>query len=146
MGFFSVDHAEEVHQESQEINDPAWDCTLIKKMKEHKDTICNAIYTWEDADVWDFIKDRGITTNPLYEIGFVRVGCVGCPLARKEEREKEFELFPTYKQAYINAFDKMIAKREQRDVKTDWKNGEEVFNWWQEYDSDTIEGQMSLFD
>ena len=146
MVFFSLDHAEEVHRESQEINDPAWDCTLIQKAKEHGDLTVNAIYEWSDRDVWDFIKDRGIEVNPLYEMGFRRVGCVLCPLATKQEKLKEIEMFPTYKQAFINVFEKMIHMDGFKGGKdTKWRTGEEVFNWWIENERDQIDGQLSLF-
>ena len=48
--FFSLDHAEEVHQESQAIQDEAWDCTLIKIMKEHNEVVVNPIYYWSDEE------------------------------------------------------------------------------------------------
>lgn len=134
-----------MHRESQEINDPAWDCTLIKTMKEHKDTVVNAIYEWSDRDVWDFIKDRGIEINPLYDMGFRRVGCVGCPLATKAEKQKEFELFPTYKKAYINAFQKVVDMRGLSNSSGKWTSGEAMFNWWTEAD-EQIEGQISMFE
>lgn len=143
--FFSLDHAEEVHRESQEINDPVWDCTLIKTMREHGDTTVNAIYEWTDEDVWEFIKDRKIEVNPLYAMGFRRVGCVLCPLATKSEKEKECMLFPQYKKNYIAAFERMIHQEGWRkNVK--WKTGEEVFDWWIEADKDKIDGQTDIFD
>lgn len=145
--YFSYDHAEEVHKESQEINDENWDCTLITTMKKNKDVVVNAIYEWEDRDIWDFIKDRGIEVNLLYEMGFSRVGCILCPMASKTEKMKQIELFPTYKQAYINAAEKLLkspAFQKRKDVK--WKTGEDVFNWWMELDTDQIEGQINMLD
>lgn len=52
--FFSLEHAIEVHQESQEIQDDAWDCTLIKTMKEHNEVVVNPIYYWSDEDIWKY--------------------------------------------------------------------------------------------
>ena len=143
--FFSVDHAEEVHRESQEINDPAWDCTLIKSMKDHKDTTVNAIYEWEDEDVWDFIRDRQIEVNPLYAMGFRRVGCVLCPLATKAEKQRECEMFPQYRANFEAAFDRMIHSKTYKNNGTKWTTGKEVFEWWMELDTQ-IEGQMDIFD
>ena len=145
--FFSLDHAEEVHRESQEINDPVWDCTLIKTMKEHGDTTLNAIYEWSDADVWDFIRDRSIEVNPLYAMGYRRVGCIMCPLASHSEKLKMCKDFPQYRENLIWIFDTMIRQdgwRGRKDSK--WNTGEEVFNWWIENESKEIEGQLSLFD
>lgn len=142
--FFSLDHAEEVHRESQEIQDPAWDCTLIKRMKEHGEVVTNAIYEWTDSDIWDFINDRKMEVNPLYAMGYRRVGCVMCPLAPKRNRLKMCEDFPQYKANFITCFDRMIREKGfRRNGK--WRSGEQCFEWWIETGGIDIPGQMSLF-
>lgn len=90
----------------------------------------NPIIEWTDDDVWDYISAESIEVNPKYRDGYKRVGCVGCPLSSKCNRMRQFEEYPTYKRAYIRAFDKMLDARKERWSKTDWKNGEEVFEWW----------------
>ena len=134
-------------KESQEIQDDAWDCTLIKSAKENKDLTVNAIYEWTDEDVWDFIKDRNIEVNPLYSQGFRRVGCALCPLSTPEEKKRVIQMYPTYMKAYINAAQKMLesdAYKRKENVR--WKNGKEVFDWWVELDKNDIDGQMSFDD
>lgn len=143
--YYSLSHVAEVHKESQEIQDDNWDCTFIKTMKEHKDTVVNPIYEWEDADIWEYIRAKEIKVNPLYNMGYERVGCIGCPLAPYHHRVKEFKDFPKYKQMYINAFQKMLNNYTQK-AKTDWKSGEDVFEWWMEEYKRMPKGQMSLFD
>lgn len=135
-----------MHQESQEIQDDAWDCTLIKTMKEHQDSIVNPVYEWSDADVWDYIKRYELQVNPLYDMGYERVGCIGCPLAPYHQRKKEFADFPKYKTLYINAFDKAIENRKKRGLKEIWKTGQEMFDWWMEENKYNVKGQMSLFE
>lgn len=88
------------------------------------------IIDWTDNDVWDYISAESIEVNPKYRDGYKRVGCVGCPLATKCNRMREFEEYPTYKRAYIRAFDKMLDVRKSEGLQTDWKTGEEVFEWW----------------
>lgn len=103
---------------------------------------CNPIIDWTDRNVWDYIHDNHIATNPMYCI-FGRIGCIGCPLAGKHDREKEFKLFPTYQRAYIRTFDQMLeARRRDKLDCENWKSGIDVFNWWMEYD--IIPGQLSL--
>lgn len=136
----------EVHSESQEIQDDAWDCTLIKNMKEKKDSIVNPIYDWLDSDIWDYIKQQNIKVNPLYERGYSRVGCIGCPLAGYKHKLKEFSDYPKYKALYIKAFDKMIQERKERGMETQWASGQECFDWWLEIDKYEVKGQMSLFE
>ena len=144
--FFSLDHALEVHQESQEIQDDAWDCTLIKQMKENSDTMVNPIYRWLDTDIWDYIRKENIVVNPLYSKGYDRVGCIGCPLVSYHQRIKEFNDYPQYKKAYIKAFDKMLEVRREKGKKCEWKTGQEVFDWWIEEGKHNIKGQMTMED
>ena len=37
----------------------------------------NPIIDWTDEDVWEFHKKYRLPYNPLYDMGFQRVGCVG---------------------------------------------------------------------
>lgn len=90
----------------------------------------NPIIDWTDDDVWDYIRSEQIDINPKYSDGYKRVGCIGCPLSSKCNRMQEFEEYPTYKRAYIRAFDKMLDVRNAKGLQTEWKNGEEVFEWW----------------
>lgn len=151
--FFSFDHAQEVHKEAQEIQDDNWDCILIKNMKDRNDVVVNPIYYWSDEDIWQYIKDKGMKVNPLYQKGYLRVGCIGCPLATYKQVMKQFSDHPTYKQAYINAFERMLELKKIRDAKGgqkkfpyEWKDGKEVFDWWIEEWKRNVKGQMSLFD
>lgn len=52
--------------------------------------ICNPIVDWSDDDVWDYIQSEHITVNPLYQNGFTRVGCIGCPMAGKKADNLSF--------------------------------------------------------
>ena len=145
--FYSLEHSKEVFEESKD-RDPIWDCTLIKQMRENKDIIVNPIYEWTDSDVWEYIRDTNIKYNPLYDRGYKRVGCVGCPMATYKEMMKEFAEYPKIKNAYIRAFQRMIDKYDddkKRKMK-DWKTGQDVFDWWTERWKNEVKGQMSLED
>lgn len=144
--FFSLNHAEEVHRESQEMNDSVWDCTLIKSMKKKGSCVVNPIYEWTDNDIWDYIHSENMVVNPLYECGFSRVGCIGCPLATYHGRKREFELYPKYKDMYISAFDRMLDRMLDRNIpsKNKWTCGEEVFDWWLEEEKYNVKGQITM--
>ena len=43
-------------------------------------TLINPIVDWSDRDVWEFLGHYGCKSNPLYECGFKRIGCIGCPM------------------------------------------------------------------
>ena len=112
------------------------DNDVNRRMVEHcyrtRKTMVNPIVDWSDEDVWDFLSYYGCKSNPLYECGFKRIGCIGCPMAVKHMRNLEFELYPKYKQAYIRAFDKMLQKREieGRPTTLKWADGQAVFDGW----------------
>jgi phosphoadenosine phosphosulfate reductase len=89
----------------------------------------NPIINWLDEDVWEFIHQFGFKYPSLYDEGFKRLGCIGCPLS--QNAEYELERWPKYKQAYIRAFERMLKTIERRNVKNvRWKNGQEVYDWW----------------
>lgn len=106
-------------------------------------TMVNPIVDWSDKDVWDFLKHYGCQSNPLYECGMKRIGCVGCPEAGKA-RYTEFARYPKYKENYIRAFKKMLEKRKERGLAIPeiWYDENAVFKWWMEEDP----MQMTLFD
>ena len=114
--------------------------------------MCNPIYKWTDKDVWQFIDDRGMEHNPLYDKGFCRVGCIGCPLAGYKTQREELEMYPKYKLNYIRAFDRMLERRRQagkdditgREGLHVWTDGEAVYRWW--INDTSIQGQMSITD
>lgn len=105
--------------------------------------VSNPIIDWEHRDIWDYIRSNHMSYNPLYNMGYKRVGCVGCPMAGKN-RYKEFADFPKYKAAYIRAFEKMLVAIHAAGKETKWKNGEDVFRWWMQ--DQNIEGQLCLAD
>ena len=105
---------------------------LFESCKLQAKRICNPIVEWSDRDVWDYIESEKIPVNPLYQCGFHRVGCIGCPMAGKRGREFEFTRYPTYQQAYISAFDRMLESRTQTHRKLGFQTGKDVFHWWME--------------
>ena len=91
--------------------------------------LINPLIDWDDEFLWWFIKHENIEINPLYCQGFKRVGCVGCPMGARKQREEEFRRYPQFEKAYINAFDKMIAARKAIGFNTKWRDGIEVMGW-----------------
>lgn len=56
----------------------------------------NPIAEYTTEDVWNYIRERGLSVNPLYSKGFERVGCIGCPLASGRRMLWEYEMWPQY--------------------------------------------------
>jgi phosphoadenosine phosphosulfate reductase len=40
----------------------------------------NPIYDWNSQEVWKYIKENSLPVNPLYGMGYRRIGCWCCPL------------------------------------------------------------------
>lgn len=114
-----------------------------RRMNEHcmqkKKMVVNPIIDWKDSDVWEYINSENIPTCELYQWGYYRVGCIGCPMAGKK-RYKAFADFPKYKNLYIHAFDRMVKERKSRGLPCQWKNGNDAFLRWM--DDENIEGQI----
>lgn len=92
--------------------------------------LVNLIIDWTDGDVWNFLHAYGCEGNPLYQTGFGRIGCIGCPMANKH-RYVEFALYPKYREAYVRAFDEMLkAHNPKKNTVDSWQTGEEVMRWW----------------
>lgn len=52
------------------------------------------ILQWKADDCFDIMKRFGVEPNPLYKMGFARVGCFPCVNCRKEELRLIAEKFP----------------------------------------------------
>lgn len=92
-------------------------------------TLVNPIIDWTDGDVWEFIRESKIPYCSLYDDGFTRLGCIGCPMNTK--RDEDFIKYPKYKKSYIRAFDKMLERRKKKGKSLgSWQTGQDVFDWW----------------
>lgn len=90
----------------------------------------NPIIEWSDDDVWAYIRDRGLPYCQLYDEGFERIGCIGCPMAGSDGMARQFQRWPKYAAAYLRAFDAMLRERERRGLETQWETPEDVMHWW----------------
>lgn len=101
-------------------------------------TVINPIYRWEAEDLWAWIRSEGLEYCSLYDDGFHRLGCIGCPMARETIRRREFERWPRYEQKWKWVFEQVWKRRtgtNQRDGRR-WfgdvyfKNSDEMWDWW----------------
>lgn len=108
--------------------------------------VINPIIDWSDQDVWELLREYGCAGNPLYQCGYKRIGCVGCPMSSKQV--EELDRYPKYKAAYIRAFDRMVVAHGYagRPGST-WIDGISVYQWWVgEKHEDQIKGQIRWSD
>ena len=105
--------------------------------KDSRKFYVNPIIDWSDEDVWEYIKGRGIAYCSLYDEGFKRLGCIGCPMSGSG-RIKEFSRWPKYEKKYRDAFEIAAANRLKLgnkygidgDTKFRWVDGNAMFDWW----------------
>lgn len=146
---FGVRKAESVrrksHRDSIEIRDKA-DYSDIEKFHfdntdEVKQTdacytknyfIVNPIAYWTEKDIWDYHDSEKLEFNPLYDKGFNRVGCIGCPMARRKGKLMEFAMYPKYRDNFIRLCDKILAIRKEGGYSNSlgFKTGIDMFEWY----------------
>lgn len=98
--------------------------------------VCPILY-WTDADVWAFHALRRIPHCELYDEGFKRLGCIGCPLAGPAMQRREFDRWPRYEEAWKRAFRRFWEKWHgvpTRDGRVRWfedfGSWEALWAWW----------------
>lgn len=108
--------------------------------------LVNPIINWKEEDVWRYISSEKIPINPLYECGYTRVGCIGCPMSRYKQRVREFERYPKYRERYIRIADRIVEMKKQKGLKKDttihFENGLDYFRHWIE--DPNVKGQFSF--
>lgn len=93
--------------------------------------ILNPIVDWLTEDVWEYLNGNGIPHCMLYDAGFHRIGCIGCPMSRAKGMLREFERWPKYYAAYLRAFDRMLLARREAGLNCKlWPDAQAVMDWW----------------
>ena len=91
-------------------------------------TLVNPIIDWTEGDVWNYLNSNGIEHCCLYDEGFRRIVCIGCPMSTKAV--KELERWPKYREHYLKAFERMLKQRREDGLACEWQTAEEVMEWW----------------
>lgn len=119
---------------------------MVEQCYRTKKTLVNPIIDWEEEDVWEYLNDVAKVPHcVLYDRGYSRIGCIGCPMSNRQE--KELNEYPKYRAAYIRAFERMLKERKAKGLDTEnWKNAEDVMDWWLGKTSKDmpLDGQMSM--
>lgn len=93
--------------------------------------VLNPIVDWLTEDVWEYLNGRGISHCCLYDEGFTRIGCIGCPMSGTKGMLREFARWPKYQSSYLRAFERMLVARRKSGLKVDmWPDAQAVMDWW----------------
>jgi len=72
-------------------------------------TFLNPIIDWSTAEVWQFIKENYLPYCKLYDEGWVRIGCLFCPMTDNQKiKQMEARRYPNHVKAIKNAIAKFI--------------------------------------
>lgn len=107
--------------------------------KGDKRILLHPVIDWSDEDVWEFIRSKKLPYCSLYDEGFKRIGCVGCPMSHN--KAAEFKRWPRFEGMFKRAIAKMIplSKKNERTV-------DEVWSWWMEENKPADNETGSLFE
>lgn len=120
--------------------------TVEQCYRTHK-TLVNPIIDWTKEDVWEYIRTRDLPYCELYDEGWERLGCVGCPMGGYASMEAELTRWPAIRAVYLRAFRDMIAARRERGLPCTWETPEDVMACWLgKQGTRQIDGQTSMFE
>lgn len=110
------------------VNDNEESRDVIEQCYARHKTVLNPIIDWSDEDVWEFIHEYNVPYCELYDRGYKRLGCIGCPMSGNQK--EELDKYPAIKKVYLQAFEKMLQARHENGNETVWETAEEVMEWW----------------
>ena len=90
-----------------------WAEVVQNRNSKKRKFICPIVY-WTDDDVWSFVKERKLPYCSLYDEGFTRLGCIGCPLSGTKNIKRDFERWKGFENAWRMAFRRMYANCQER--------------------------------
>ncbi len=94
--------------------------------------VCPILH-WAADEIWAYIRDRELPYCELYDEGYHRLGCIGCPMSRAAGRLRDFERWPRYERLWKRSFRRIWDRRTgslQRDGRP-WF-GDAFFDSWRE--------------
>lgn len=108
-------------------------------------TTLNPIIDWSEKDVWEYLNDVAKVPHcELYDHGFTRLGCIGCPMKSPKAMLADFERWPKYRENYLRAFVPMLENAKKHGTR--WETVDDVMRWWIERDNNVKidENQMEI--
>jgi len=115
-----------------------WD--VVGEFRKTKTKTVAPLYRWPSDDLWDFIRGESVPYCSLYDEGFKRLGCVGCPMPGADARRAEFARWPRFEQRWQYVIKRTWERRSgttQRDGQPwfgsayfkDWRG---LWEWWRD--------------
>lgn len=116
------------------FNDNEEDRRMFENCQLKGKRIINPIVDWSDEDVWEYLNKRGIEHCELYDEGFSRLGCIGCPLMGEKSMLLAFKRWPKYYNSYYRAVERFVPgyleRCKRRGAKPFRKTAKGWMHWW----------------
>jgi phosphoadenosine phosphosulfate reductase len=94
--------------------------------------VVNPIIDWLEEDVWEYLNGRGIEHCKLYDEGYHRLGCIGCPM--DSNKAEVLKAYPKFYKAYYRAVERYLVgyleRCKKRNAEPFKKTAEELMDWW----------------
>jgi len=117
--------------------------------------ILSPILYWTGSNVWKFIHQNEMPYCELYDQGFTRLGCIGCPMSGPSGMARDFARWPKYEKLWKRGFQSFWDKYKgvpRRDGKPrsieKFDTVDDLWNWWisgKAYEGDQPDCQLWLW-
>lgn len=88
------------------------------------------ILQWTEKDVWQFLREQKLPTNPCYE-QTGRVGCMFCPFSKKKEVDEYEKRYPKFKEHILKSLEVYWKRFSEHEL----ESPEEYYNCWKSKES-----------
>ena len=92
---------------------------------------------WTEQDVWDFHAMHNLPYCALYDEGWKRLGCIGCPMSGSAGQKRDFARWPAYERLWRRGFEKMwnkfhgtLNRKGQPRFFEKFGSADATFEWW----------------
>jgi len=113
-----------------------WKPVTSHRKNEQQRMFCPIVY-WTDDDVWEFHRMYNLPYCQLYDEGFKRLGCIGCPMGGQKQIEMEFARWPGYERLFKRKVKEFFEKWRHIPTRAGkprffahHKNWESYWDWW----------------
>lgn len=129
--------------------------TQVARDRKHGTPILCPILYWTDTDVWQFIRQNEMPYCELYDEGFTRLGCVGCPMGGPKGQARDFARWPKYEKLWKVGFQgfwdkyKGLPRKDGKPRSIEkFDTVDDLWNWWvsgKAYEGDKPDCQLWLW-
>ena len=105
--------------------------TQAVRQHSRKRTIVCPIIHWASDEIWAYIHDNKLPYPSIYDEGYKRTGCIGCPLIHRRLRERDFLRYPRVKQRWFKMAEYVYGVLKENDrLRPEWDSVETYWEWW----------------